>query len=90
MVSRGENRPSLGVGGTSTNCMPGRLELNGWWSGLLVIVSSLGERIASSSEYVCSTLTCLFESLGLLKFGIDGAVKPSGTSPNPPIAPLNL
>ena len=89
MVSRGENRPSLGVGGTSTNCIPGRLELNGWWSGLLVIVSSLGERISLSSGYGCSLLTWLFGSLGLLKFGIDGAVRPRGTSPNPPLAPLN-
>src|SRR5438105_385785 len=96
MVSRGENKPSPGVGGTSTNCIPGKLG-NGPLNGLLVIASTRGDKRAlSSAAYGLIVVTCrsgtevffsistgLMMGLGLAFGAFGGALKFSGTKPNP-------
>lgn len=58
MVSRGEKTPSLGVGGTSTNCIPGIPVVKDSWSGLLVMVSARGDMSAASSGRLRTIVTC--------------------------------
>lgn len=45
-VARGENRPTVGVGGASTKRIPLNWAIS--WSGFFVIVSALGDMIVSS------------------------------------------
>lgn len=63
MVSRGEKRPSSGVGGTSIRRMPPKSDpgKGGGWRGLLVIVSTRGDMRASSSAKVAAGIieTCV-------------------------------
>lgn len=47
--SRGENKPSVGVGGDSTNRIPATSGTS--WSGFVVIVSALGESKVDASGY---------------------------------------
>lgn len=65
MVSLGENSPSLGVGGDSTNFIPAISEYESC-RALLVIVSARGDIKASSSGRVLATVTSLSTEAALL------------------------
>lgn len=86
MVSRGENTPSLGVGGTSTNCIPGTSE-NDWWIGLFVIVSARGDSRAASSGKLRITATCRSGGVSFLSTGFGGGPKFKDPNPNPAAVP---
>ena len=82
MVSRGENNPSPGVGGTSTNCIPAMSE-NDWWIGLLVMVSARGDMSAASSGKLGRTAMGRFGVGSTLGMGFDGGARLSEGNPKP-------
>jgi len=94
IVSRGENKPSPGVGGTSTNCIPAN-EVNGSCKGFLVIVSARGDSSAGSSGKAWRTAGTGFISgaasfLNFPSLGGGAAARLNGTNPRPPVEEPNL
>jgi len=82
MLSRGENKPSLGVGGTSTNCIPAR-PAKGSWRGFFVMVSARGDMSAASSGKVRNGITtwCSGATSWISAFFLGGAPRLNGTKP---------